>query len=172
VKRPSAREALEREARRDTELLTLQDKARPVLYQWTNGNRLSLLPVTEALWKLVRKLRWGCRPSLLAGLREWSLVTQGEALYVALHWTGTTPLCRAGSTYSRYVRGVELLRVHVGDGWWLGAHVAEPRRNLFVMTPPIGTLAMLRPPAMSKRWALEVKGYDTKAAKAWVTGCA
>ena len=146
----------------------IQAKACPVFYQWSNGHRLALLPVTEDLWKLVRKLWWGCRPSLDAGLEGWSLLTNGEALYAAAHWPDFphSDLPRGKVGYG-YVHDVEFPRVQMADGWWLGAHVAQPRKHLLVMTPPLGTLAMLSPPALSKKWALRVKSFDSMAAKAW-----
>lgn len=146
----------------DAFLATRQRDAPVVRYQWDNGNKLELRPLDAKLWKLVRPLVGAHRSAYRTEMRR----TEGEPLYVALHWTGLVPVLPL-QLYWKTVRNVTLYARNVERGWWIGAHIAEPRRNLLVITPPLGTLAELTPPPMSKRWFLRVDSFSSPQARAW-----
>lgn len=150
----------------DSRLARRQREAPVVRYQWDNGNKLELRPLDERLWKLVRKLVGAPRSAYRTELRR----SERAPLYVALHWTfDPVALLRPGKLFWRSVRNVTLCARHVERGWWIGAHIAEPRPHLLVVTPPLGTLAELSPPAMSRRWALQVDSFNSFEARAWAT---
>lgn len=145
--------------------LARQRKAKTIRYQWSNGNRLMLRPLTPALWKLVRKLghtRASYR-TFLAAWAEWS----ADPCYVATHQTGRLSL-PAGRVWSqRFCLGVTHERVALGGGWWAGPHLARPEDTVIVLTVPLASLPMLTPPARSMKWAKEVAAFSSPEAKAW-----
>ncbi len=148
--------------------------ARIERYQWQSGHKLELVPLTGPLYK-----KWVCKlfgthaPQYL-NLRDWLWFDSGsEPLYFAKHWTGFEPdLIFANEPYPRLgyklVASAPIARLVLDKNcWWVGPHIALPRPNLHVMTPVIGTIEMLRPPEISKKWAKRVTSFDSPAARKW-----
>lgn len=145
-------------------------------WQWQGGNKLEIVALTTVAYRDWISQLFGDDAPKYSDFREWLstyIPFRSKPIYFAKHWTGwdmeilslRIPFPRLAM---RYTVATPMMKLVINKhGWWVGTHVAEPIQNMYVMTPAVGTIDMLRPPKISRRWARRVESFDSPVAKAW-----